>query len=218
MGGIYVIPQWFFSYDIVLNLIFGIITGVVSVASYKIYKLSLQRQSKLFSLAFLSISVSYLLQAFLIFVLFSKLSLQSTISFFSFTFWLNLTLYAHILFFLVGITTLAYMILGVRSMRVYILLSLITLAPFLITESKLYLFHLLSAVLLIYVLCHYILHFWEKKNKRNLFIMLAFGLFLLSQFFFMFSIKEGFYYIVGDVVSILAYLIMIVNLVTIRRT
>ena len=68
MAGLYIIPEWFLGYDIALNLLFGIITLIVSLYAFKIYRLSSLKQSKLFGISFSFISISYFVQYYLKFM------------------------------------------------------------------------------------------------------------------------------------------------------
>src|SRR3989344_7613445 len=65
MTQIYLVPRWFQGYDVTFEIVFALITLAVSLFSFKIYKLSQQKESKYFGISFLLISLSYFVWAFL---------------------------------------------------------------------------------------------------------------------------------------------------------
>src|SRR3989338_227170 len=111
MGHIlYCSPRWFYGYDIILEIVFAIITFAVAMYSFRIYRLSGQRDSRLFGFAFLLISASYSLWAILNGFAVSQLeSARTILELERANIWRYLGIYAHILFFLGGMSTLTYM-------------------------------------------------------------------------------------------------------------
>jgi len=73
MPHIYLVPQWFFGYDSILELAFAIVTLLVGVYAFKIYKISGQRQLRLFGTAFMSFSLAYFVISYLNFCVISEL-------------------------------------------------------------------------------------------------------------------------------------------------
>ncbi len=217
MTGLYIIPNWFFSYDIALNIIFAVITLAVSIYALKIYKLSFQRQSKLFGLSFLSISFSYILKSLFISILLLKLHYQKVISLLTFNIWTDLALYTHIFFFILGLVTLAYMTFSVKNFRVYSSIFLLSVFPFLLTNYKTHMFHILSALLLIYIFYHYFKNSLNNKSLWNIAVMAAFGLLFLSNIGFLLAINYNFYYVFGDLINLLAYILVLTNLLLVAR-
>jgi len=217
MGSVYIIPQWFFSYDIILNLIFGVITLLVSLYAFKVYKLSYQIKSKIFGFSFFLISIAYFIRAIFIFILLSKLSASKALSLTSFTFWFESSLYLHIFFFLLGLITLVYMTIGSKGFKLYSLLSLLTFSPFIFAQDTLHLFNLLSALLLVYIFYYYLTTYLNVRNLRQFFIMLAFGLIFLSSIGFMLSVRYSLSFVVGDLLNLIAYVIIMINLIVIRK-
>lgn len=213
----YIVPEWFIGYDILLKIIFGIITLLVGIYAFKIYKLSEQRQSKIFSAAFILISISYFFHLLLNLIIIAKLTISKVMTVRTFNLLVALGIYSHIIFFLAGLVTLFYMTINVKSKRLYSLLLLISLLPLLFTENKLTLFNFMSGIMLVYVVIHYIINYINKKQIRNLSIMLAFVFLLLGSFDFIFSLNRGLYYILGDLLVLVAYSIILINLIQVAK-
>ena len=104
----------FFGYDAVFELVFALITLAVAFYSFKIYKLSDQKKSRIFGIAFLFISSSYFIQSLFNTSIFFELN-EKFISLIEINNLLTiniLSIFLHMVFFTVGIVTLIYMIAG----------------------------------------------------------------------------------------------------------
>jgi hypothetical protein len=213
-------PGWFLGYDVALHLAFAIITLIVSIFAFKIYRLSGQRQPKLFATAFFFISMAYLLNAIMHFLMLSKLN-DNVCSAFKIASVALLELigaYFYIVLFSTGLVTLAYMTLRVRSAKVYSLLLITVLISFFFTPEPLNLYHLLSSLLLVYIIIHYLINFLSKRKTNALLMLAAFALLFLGNFHFIFSITESEgYYVIAHFFDLIAYLLILLNLILVQR-
>jgi|SRR3989344_3201796 len=216
MLSVYTIPEWFFNYAIFLEILFAIITAIVGFYSIKVYKLTNQRQTKLFGIGFLFISFSYFIRAFLIFILLTMASTR-LISIIDFTSWLNLTAYAHMIFFLIGLVTLVYTTSNSENSMLYSLILAISILPLAVSQDRLPLFHIIAAVLLIYMTGNYLMNYIEKTNRKNLVVLLAFCFLLLVQIDLIFSLKSGSYYVLGTILTLVAYLLILAKLIRVLQ-
>nr|MCK4929463.1 hypothetical protein [Nanoarchaeota archaeon] len=214
-----IVPEWFLGYDIILELAFAIITLIVSIYAFKIYKLSGQRQSKFFGIAFLFISIAYFIQSFLNFVILSKLNenICRGLKIASVNFLNSIGIYAYIIFFGIGLITLTYMTLRIKSAKIYSLLLIIILLSFLSSSNTLYLFYLLSSVLLIYIFIHYLMNYLKNKQAKTLLVLVAFAFLLFGSIHFIFSVNHGLYYVIGHFLELIAYLFILINLILVVK-
>jgi hypothetical protein len=213
-------PGWFLGYDVALHLAFAIITLIVSIFAFKIYRLSGQRQPRLFATAFFFVSMAYLLNAMLHFLMLSKLN-DNVCSAFKLASAAMLELmgtYFYIALFSIGLITLAYMTLRVRSAKAYSLLIIIVLISFFFTTEPLQLYHLLSSILIVYIIIHYLINFLSKKKTNALLMLAAFALLLFGNIHFLFSITESErYYVIAHLFELMAYLFILSNLILVQR-
>jgi len=219
MHSIYLIPNWFFGLDVIFELAFAVIALVVSLYSYKIYKLSNQNQSKLFMYSFLFISISYFIQSFLNFAILSKLN-ENICDVLRIQTVENLTLlgiYSHILFFTAGLVTLTYMTLRTQSKKIYSLTLIISLLVVLLSANKLYSFYFLSSILLIYISFHYIFNYFRKKQLKTLLVLVAFIFLLFGSIHFLFSVNHELFYVLGHFFELVAYFLILINLLLILK-
>lgn len=219
MVNIYLAPRWFFGYDVMLELAFAVITLIVGIYAFKVYKLSGQRQSKLFGIAFLFISVSYFIQSFLNFAIISKLNekICTALKINSVDVLNSIGLYAYMLFFITGLITLVYMTLRFKSVKTYSLSLIIIILSLLFTSNSLHLFYLLSSILLIYIFIHYFLNYLNNKKLNTLLILIAFAFLLFGHIHFIFSVDHGLYYVIGHFLEIIAYTLILINLILVVK-
>lgn len=215
----YTLPSWFFGYNIGLELAFAIITLIVSFFAFKIYRLTDQRQSKLFGYSFLFISAAYFLESLLNFLIVSKLN--DNISIFlkmQDVFVLNnAELFTHMLMFMMGLLTLTYMTLKTKNTRTFIILIAITILALIFSTNRLYLFYLIATVLLIFICIHYVQNYFKNKQTNTLLVLTAFLFLLFGHFHFIISVDHALFYIIGHFLELAAYLLILANLLLVLR-
>jgi len=186
---------WVFAYDAIFEILFALITLGIGFFSFKIYRFSKQRQLKNFGLSFLSISISFFILALLNFGIVDFLGFLKLESIGI----LRAILAFHMGFYIIGIITLAYMTLKLKSDTTYYILILITFLAIIAATHKLYLFYSIASVLLGYVFAYYLINYKRKKRLRNLSVMIGFGFLFLANVSLIFSVGNSSYYIVGHV-------------------
>ena len=224
MVNIYLIPSWFFgyqsfSYDAIIELAFAIITLIVSIYAFKVYKLSQQRQSKLFGIAFSFISASYFIWSIINFNILERAedTIPTYINVSNINALITIGVYIHILLFMTGLITFTYMTLKFKSAKTYSLLLLITLISLFFSSNVLYLFYVLSSILLIYVVIHYFRNYIEHKQAKTLLVLIAFILILFGSIHFLFSVNHAIYYIISHFLELIAYLLILTNLILVIK-
>ena len=215
----YLVPEWFFGYDIIAELIFALITFFIGLYSFKIYKLTGQKQSQLFCFSFLFISLAYILQSFLNFALLYEIN-EQVVSFLQLkeiSTLVAIELYTYIIFYMIGLITLTYMTLKIKSKRVYSLLILLTLTSLIISSNKLLLFGVISSILLAYICIHYVTNYLAHKQRKTLLVAIAFALLFLSTIHFNFSINHYYPYFGGHILALFAYSLLLTNLLLVIK-
>lgn len=218
MERLYILPHWFFGIDIVLELIFAIITLAIALYAFKIYKISEQRETKYFGLAFLFFSLSYLIWAGINFFLLSVLSDESReLNLVDIGFLNHLGIYLYIAALMMGIITLVYTTLKTESHRTYLLLIILTLASFIFSVNKAQPFYILSAVLFFFIFVHYLRECYHNKNRLTMKTTIAMGLFFLASIDFTFASSYYVHYVAVHVLHVIAYILLLSNLIGIIR-
>ena len=219
IGNMYFSPEWFFGYDIILELIFMVIILTVSYYSLKIYKLSGQREAKLFSLAFFFIAASYFIQSVVIFSIISTLNQSISLALKVMRVEsINITgFFLQRFLFLLGLVTLVYMILKIKDKKLYFLLVLLTLIPLLFSPNMSYTFYLLSSIFLVYVTSHYLVNYIRHKQKKTLLVLAAFSFLLFGSIHFLISVNHSLFYVIGHFLEFIAYTLILINLILVIK-
>ncbi|MBI2558239.1 hypothetical protein HYW20_02865 [Candidatus Woesearchaeota archaeon] len=213
-----IVPNWFAGYNAILELMFFVIALLVGVYSIRIYRLSGQRQSKLLGISFLFISAAYFIQSILNFAASYSMadwcSMQSMAVTHSLS---NFGIYAHMILFITGIVTLAYMTLKINDLKAYALFLAAILAVLLLSSNKLYFFYALSSILLIYISFYYLGNYLDSRKMSTLIVFTAFLFLLFGKIHFIFSIDHGTFYVAGHLLEFVAYVLILTNLISVIR-
>lgn len=219
MANLSFVPEWFFVYSLIFGLAFSIICFAVSLYSFKIYKLSGQRQSKHFGVAFLFFSLSYIIQFVLNLVIFSEVNERflNIIEFQNIITINTLSIFAHMILFTFGLITLIYMILGVKNKWIYSGLMLASLLFLVFSANKINFFYVLSSLLLIILSIYYFQHFIKNKNSKSVLMVIAFFLLFVGHIHFIFLMNNEIEYALGSFLELSAYILILINLVRVLK-
>jgi len=219
MGNIFITPQWFFGYDVVLELLFAVITLLVSYYAWKIYKVSEERNLRLFSMAFLFIALSYIIQSILNFVILERLDddIAGMINIQS-VYLLNLFgIYMHAILFLVGLLILTYVALKIYSLRTFVLLILLVFSALYFSPYKTFLLFFISTLLLGFIVYYYLTNYWNNRKATTLLVLIAMILLFIGYIHFIFATENSMYYVIGHFMELAAYILVLINLLIILR-
>ena len=219
MAGLSFVPEWFFVYSLAFGLAFAIITLAVSLYSFKIYRLSGQRQSKIFGTAFLLFSLSYLIQFILNLTVFSELNEQifSLIEFQHLITLNTLSIFAHMILFTLGLVSLVYMVLNVKNKWIYSGLMIASVLLIFFSANKINFFYVISSILLAIVSVYYFQHSIKDKNSKSVLIVVAFFFLLIGHIHFIFLVNNQIEYVLGNFLELAAYILILVNLLRVLK-
>lgn len=209
----YMSPSWFYGYDIAFELVFAIISLVIAVFAFRIFKASEQRFVKYFGVAFLFISASYFLQSIFNSLAISKLNqnICGMIKLSSVVLFDAIGLYLHMLFFLLGIIIILYIALKLKGKLILFLIIAVTLASRIFSSNPSLTYYLLSSIYLAIITWHYVTNFLEYRQTKNLFVALAFLFLFFGSFHFFFSVNHELFYVIGHFLELIAYILILAN-------
>ncbi|HLG25116.1 MAG TPA: hypothetical protein VI564_09360 [Candidatus Nanoarchaeia archaeon] len=212
------VPYWFVGYNVMLEILFSAVAFLVGAYALKIYKISGQRQSKLFGISFLMIAASYFIQSALNFASGYSMSQGCNMQSMSSMYYLNtLGIYSHMILFTTGLVTLAYMALRIKDPKAYFLFVAIAIGTLLISSNKLHFFYVISSILLIYLSFFYLKNYLQGRKKNALIVFIGFLFLLFAKIHFIFSIDHSIFYVAGHMLEFVAYVLILMNLITVLR-
>jgi hypothetical protein len=214
---LYFVPEWFYNIDIILSILFVVITGLVAAHSFKVYQLSKEKTFKLFGISFIFLSLSYLLRMLLNIYLTSFADNTPGILrlLFGMTPYGEIIIYTYVLLFILGYLTLAYTTLKIKSTSAYFMLAALSIISIIASDDKSLVFYLIASIFLLFLTVHYFkLARQDKKSKGVRVIFASFLLLLISNIWFMFIGNYNFYYgyIISEIGEILAYSLIAVTM------
>ena len=129
----------------------------------------------------------------------------------------NFGIYDHMILFITGLVTLAYMTLKIKNISAYALFLAAILAVLLLSSNKLYFFYALSSILLIYISFYYLGNYLKSRKMSTLIVFTAFLFLLFGKTHFIFSIDHGTFYVAGHLLEFVAYTLILINLINVIR-
>jgi len=219
MAQFYLLPSWFFGFDIILELIFGVVTAIVAFFSLKVYGLCKERDCKLLGFAFIFISISYFLLAILNLLAASSQIDQEiiTIALSEVIVPSSIWIYAYIFFFLIGLSLLAYLTFEVRNQRLFTLIASMSIIVVIFSARTAIAFNFVAAVLLFYVFLYYLDKYQVSNKGKGLFVMLAFLLLFFARISFAFSYLNPVPYVADHIIELVAYSLILFSLVKVIK-
>jgi len=215
-------PAWFLGYDVTLEVLFAVMTFVVSLFTKKIYEKDKDRASLFISLSFFSISVSYVLQAAINLILLLNIDHIPVLPVKIMPVDLfTILVYVHFTLMIFGLIVFTCMTLKTKKTTLS-LLTLITLTIIFLSENTLLTYLILSAIYLAFISKHYITILLKKKRKEPLldatvWIIMSFILLFSSKAHFLLSVQYEILYVVGHIFEMFAIILIFNNFAWIKR-
>jgi hypothetical protein len=214
MAILYAVPEWFFGLDILLKIIFSAITLSLGLYSLKIYKITNLRETRLFGIGFILISLSYILKAFVNYFAFQDVkSGLRIVSLENLNYFLLSSTYLQSILFTTGLITLVYMTLKLKNHKIFWLLFGTNIGFLFLTTQKMIGLNFLPSMLLAYLCVHYTFEYQKSKNSKTMLVFLAFLGLLASSIETI--IGSSFYlnYVITQLIELVSYGLILVSLI-----
>jgi hypothetical protein len=196
-----------------MEVIFAIVTILIAYYSLKIYKISYQKELKLFGIGFISIAFSYVVWILLNFGALTHIASRNLGEVLEGLNLLTVGAYANIILFIVGLAVISFVTLKSDNFEYLALLISLSLAPVMLCTDKVFLFYVVSIIFFAYLAVHHLIGYIRKNNKSFLMMTSAFVFLSLGTIMFIFSGKDYTAYVVGHIFSFVAYILLLVNLI-----
>jgi hypothetical protein len=204
----------------IFEMIFVLFTASIAIYSLRIYKLSEQRESRNFGLAFAFLSISY----FLLIVINSLfLSVTSgnmrTMDLDEIMGLRNFAVFSHFLFLTLGFITLFYTTLKAKHERVYAILLTLCIAAIYFSCNRALIIYLVSSIFLAFISYHYLKEYRDNKNGRTLLVGLGMLLIFISNILmgFVGNYSLSNLYVLSRVLEIIAYSLIFTSLIKVFK-
>ena len=210
---LYLAPKWFVFYSLGLELVFAFVTLLVALYAYKVYRITKEEQTRLFSLGFISISLSYLIWGILNLAAITELNSTTTaLELKEVSSLLSFGVYSHIVLFLLGLLIIGFNTFKIKNFRAFLLILLLGGLAVFSPGQTAKMYYVVSGLLLVFIAGHYLFEYTQRKN-RGLFIMFfSFSLLFIALFELMLSVWTTVDYVIAHMLVLASYLLILANL------
>ncbi len=222
-------PEWFIPTEFVFEIISIVITLIIFIYSYKIYKLSNNKRYYYLSLGFLAMAMGFLFKVINSSVVLFNLnhgffvkvyeSLIIPIVRHTYVYTASLILYAFLI--LSGYIIISCLALNIKSKKViFSLLFIAFLAAILIRQARSFTFFYFFAFFLLaaHILPYMYENFKKQKSQTSFLVFLSFLFLTLANLVFIGITNYGVkLYIIGQSLSLVGYILLMINLVLVLR-
>jgi len=215
METIHLIPNWFVGFHISFEVVFMLATAIIAFYAFKIFKISEQRESRNFGIAFLFLSLSYLTLIILNHLFLSVLSgnlrsldIDDLIGL------KNLALSLYVIFLTLGFLILYHTTSKFKSTPNLILLAALSIMSIKYACEKSILIYFIPATFLLFITYNYFKDYYSNKNKNTLLLSSSMFFLLLSNLS-LGSVAKFFQpnlYVLAHFIELIAYGIIIYTL------
>lgn len=220
MASIYLVPQWFIGFNVLFEILFAFMAGFLAVYSRRIYKICKERESLMFSISFLSLSIAYFLMAFINIVFISLMDDKiGALTIHRVMDLKALVVGVYLLLFVIGYVTLFYTTLKTKSLRVWFALVVTSLLAIWLTSRPSLMVYSLSSLYLLLVAGYYGKQYKKTNNKNTLWIFIGFVSLILSNASLMMVINYSMpnAYVVSHILEAIGYAFIMVSLINILK-
>ena len=218
MAELHFIPSWFLGFNIAFEMVFMLVAALVALYSYRIYKISSQKEIKLFGISFGLLSASYFVSS--IISLFFVSALEGNILAIAIHRVLNtqnIAIASYVVLLVLGYITLLYTTLKVGRKRVYGLLIALAFTAINFSFNKVFMIYFVSSLSLLFVNYHYYMEFIKRKNTN---VFLTFwGMFFLfiSNVIFLVQASSSATYVISHIAELIGYCFIVASLLRVIK-
>lgn len=221
-------PQWFFGIDVALEIVFAVVTLLVALLAFKVYRLCAQNQAKLFGISFLFISLSYFIQSAINFLMISKMneSVSNLIKIRSVLMFNTVGVVSHMILMITGLTLLVFTTFRTERYRFFWLLLITSLAAIFfdvhteqifIMPDLLYTYFVITSLFLLFICWHQLETYCRNRDPKTLLIVLAFIFLFVGQIHFVLEVNHQLFYVIGHLLELFAYILILWNFYLVQK-
>ncbi len=209
-------PDWFREIDTIFEIVSIIVTFLIAIASYKFYRITIDKKYKWFSLSFFSVAIAYFFKILTNIIVYNEswirqeilgrntLTYQYVHEYYYFEIFGTI---AFRFFMLIGIFGLYYIICKCKDRKTIPLVTFLLLLTTLFSTVQYFAFHITAALIFGSIIHQYWLNWNVQKKLYETYY--AFGLLFLSQIIFTLLFLTPKVYIYAEMVQLLGFLTLL---------
>lgn len=217
-------PAWFYGKDIAIDAISLFVVALISVFSFKYYKIRKNKNYIYFGLAFALLSISFLFKILTNFTIYYSVWETKYIGLFTLTyqtvkesntlFFVGFLLYR--LLTLLGLYMLYSTYIEQTKANMFIVAYLILVSTY-FSESSYYVFHTTALIFLILITINYSKTYRKNRIPATKLLASSFAIIALSQIFFIFVTLGTRYYVIAEIIQLIGYTLLLAAFLMVLR-
>jgi hypothetical protein len=213
MGYVVYSPQWFYGFDVILDFITIVTSILIGYFSIKSYYITKERNYLYLGSAFYLISIGFIIKSLTFLSIYFKLMTPYTHLIQKVFVEIEIIYLVGIFFYkllvLTGFLTLFSFSQKLKSNNIFfMMIFFLFFLSFLIIKSE-FLFHILIIGMIGYVVDYFIKNYRKNKTKGAKLVRDGFIMLLISQIAFVFIILNPHFYIIGEILQMISFLMLL---------
>jgi hypothetical protein len=208
----------FYGIDSIIELLIIVVAAIISYQSYRIYKLIKENNFKYFSIAFLLIAISFVFKILSNLTIIHQVQITTpNLGTFVFTQLQNLQLFNFFSFIiykithLVGFLTLFFIATQTKNKEKIFLFIYLSILVVLFSVYFNFIFDLTLVFILLFLTAYFYKNYKENKSRNAFLVFIGFLAILISHLLFIFSGLHPLFYVIGEGIVIIGFLILLIN-------
>jgi hypothetical protein len=210
----YRIAESFFFYNDIFNALSILVSFAISWLAFRVYRLTKQRKTVMFSLAFLLIGISY---CFLFSPFILHLMSEAPPGPPPLPFSLPMPFFILSVLYLVGVALLLSTTLKTWQVSIPLTLFLLSAVGLFMAPNPLIGLHVFSTVLFAFITLHYLINYLKHKDVSRLTVFIGFLCLLVGNAVLIFTRRDTLFFTLGRIVELGGYIAFLIDLLLVLR-
>ena len=214
-------PTWFYGIDYVFDLVSVIVGLLISYFSYKTYRYTSQKKYLYFAASFFLVASAFISKILATIPVYSKQLRVETVGLVTVTKyvinkvnWINaLGISVARLVMLSAFLILVLVSLKIKDRKIIVLLVYFLIISTTLVSASYIVFHTTLLIMLAILFLNYRRNYLKVKSANAKMVMYSFLLLLISRIFFIFEGLINNFYVVGESVQLVGYLLLLLAIV-----
>lgn len=213
-------PDWFFHIDSIFEIISFIVTVLIALQAFKVFKFTGEKRYRWVGLSFVAISLGLLFKALTNIAVYNSQTFERTIGNLIITYNTSVPIYflfilllvLYRLFFLIGIWGFFNIVYKSKDRhQLWVTAILLVFVSIVVGNEAFFIFHIVASVIMGFIVTYYLRICTNPKDKCMRKMAMAFSLLLFSQVSYIFIAVSTEMYVVAEAFQLLGFIFLMMQ-------
>ena len=213
-------PEWFLGFDQFLDVFSIVASLLVAWYSYNVYKVTSQEKTKYLSVSFSLIGVSFITKVITNYMIYqAKLEFVTCAlcGVFEIDLIYIIGYFMYKLTFLAALIILLILSLKIKDKNIITIISVLGFMLTFFSQLQYYIFHITAAFFLFYIAWSFDRNYRKLRTRSCFLVCSAFWIIFMSQLAFIFVVIDQSFYVMGEIIQLVGYILLIINHIRLLR-